>query len=232
MSFSQKTFGPNVEADGSAPVWLRLIRRGNVLHSCWAPDNDGAPGEWSYPSRRTMENMPSAEAGVYLGLAVTSHDAGMTTEARFDHFSIDPFTALPEGTAADVLPGPEGSDGHFGVREVIGNGEIHSQADAIASLQSGTGTIVDYDATVLNLRDSGGPGHALSDISFGVVAEEHRNLGSVDDLALVAKAHIDVETAGDYTFLVLSDDSFRSGPAENRAYSHCGRPVQRACGPS
>ena len=70
------------------------------------------------------------------------------------------------------------------------------------------GTIVDYNASVLNILDSGESGDFGDDNAFGVVTAGHRTLGAVDDLSMVARGVVRITTAGDYTFCIDSDDSF------------------------
>ncbi len=116
-------------------------------------------------------------------------------------------------SAPEVDPpgaGPAGSPGFLGIREVIDNGEIADQNACYVSLDSGTGTILDYEAHVLNIQDSGGSGHFDADDVFAVVAAGHRAYGAVDDLSLVARGAVRVPQGegGVYTFGVNSDDGF------------------------
>ena len=205
-SYSYKTTGPNVKADGSAPLWLRLLRNGDVFYGCWAEDDNGSPSAWSWTQQVRLEDAPDV---IHLGLALTAHDSSAVAQAQFDQFTVIPFASLPDAVPAEAVPGLQGGDGYFGVREVIDNGLITNHAEAIASLQSGLGTIVDYSAPVLNILDTGGSGRAPDDNPFGVVAAGHRELGQVDHIALAAKGTIRIPEDGDYTFLVRSDDSFR-----------------------
>lgn len=104
-------------------------------------------------------------------------------------------------------PGPSGGEGYMGIREVIDNGLIWDQGDCYASLYSGTGTIVDYTAPVLNISDYF-TGHFGGSNYFGVVTAGHRPYMGVNFLSLVAKGTIQIHTSGDYTFGVHSDDGF------------------------
>jgi len=209
--WEQRAAGPDVAQDGSAPVWLRLIRSADVFYALWASDDGGTPGQWWFPCEATLGNMPGT---VYLGLAVTSHNAGAVAEARFDNFSVDTFTEFPPVPPMTVIPGPEGGAGYFGVTEVIHNGTIRNQTQATDSLLSslllsGAGTIIEYTAPWINIQDSGSSAHVAGDDRFRAVTEGFSDYGSVDDISLLAKGTINVPADGDYTFLVNSDDGFR-----------------------
>ena len=105
--------------------------------------------------------------------------------------------------------GPSGSLDHLGIREVINSSTILDQVTCYSVLGSGTGTIVDYTMSMLNIHDSGDNGHFGSDDTFAVVGcvggVPH---GSVDDLCLIAQGVIRIPTGGAYTFCVTSDDGF------------------------
>jgi hypothetical protein len=63
----------------TAPVWIKLERRGNQFHGYYATDQGGAawvPLAWNV-QRITMSEV------VQVGLVVTSNDAGSVCEARF-----------------------------------------------------------------------------------------------------------------------------------------------------
>jgi hypothetical protein len=101
--------------------------------------------------------------------------------AQFDRFALhktsgltaDQLNALSFSTTAVQNPvqpppppnfvtppnAPTGGMGFFGVREVINNGNVGDQNQAYASLRNGTGTIIDYQAEVINIEDSGGGGN-------------------------------------------------------------------------
>ncbi|MCX5684069.1 MAG: DUF5010 C-terminal domain-containing protein [Planctomycetota bacterium] len=108
------------------------------------------------------------------------------------------------------IPTPAGSLGKWGVREVYANGDQGSLDSVVASLNSGTGTIVDYQTSVINLHDSDPVtnGRLGNRSPFGVVAQGHATKGSVDNLALVAGATVKIPATGWYTFNVNSDDGF------------------------
>jgi len=185
-------------------IWLKLDRKGDLFAGSWAEDVDGAPGTWQDP-RWAYCPMP---AGVYLGLATTSHNDGAAITAVYRQYSVGPLTDFPTLPVLGPFPGPEGGDGYMGIREVIDNGDIWDQDDCYDSLKSGTGTIVDYTAPMLNILDSGAGGNFVGDYVFGVVTTDYRTLGNVDHLSMVARGVIRITTGGDYTFCVGSDDGF------------------------
>ncbi len=194
--------GPSGPSD---PVWLRLARQGDVFAALYAPDAGGRPGTWSSPVLAVVP-MPPA---VYLGLATTSHLDGTAVTAEYRSYDPRPLGGFPSLPALGLETiGPAGGMDYMGIREVIGNGPITDQDLCYASLQSLTGTIVDYQAGVLNIADKGEAGHFGNDAEFGVVTAGHRNAGDVDNLSLVAKGAVYIPVAGDYTFCVNSDDGF------------------------
>jgi regulation of enolase protein 1 (concanavalin A-like superfamily) len=78
-----------------APQWLKLTRTGQTIAA--SISTDGAT--WTEIGRDTF----SMGAGVYVGLAVSSHDATRTATATFDHVSAARIAPLPQGwTASDV----------------------------------------------------------------------------------------------------------------------------------
>ncbi len=66
------------------PIWLRLVRTGNVFAGYWAPDVNGMPGTYTLMAMHTTA-MP---ATVYVGLALTAHNNGQTATATFDHVTV------------------------------------------------------------------------------------------------------------------------------------------------
>ena len=191
---------------GSA-IWLKLARKGNVFAAWYAQDILGVPGPWQDPTVTYVAMPPS----VFLGLATTSHDNtppdNMVT-AVYKNYSVGPLTDFPPIPNFGLFPGPEGGGGYMGIREVIDNGTISNQDDCNDSLTSGTGTIVDYNAPVLNIQDSGPTGHFGSDDVFGVVIATHRVHGNVNNISLVAKGTVEIPADGHYTFCLTTDDGF------------------------
>jgi hypothetical protein len=69
------------------PLWLRLVRSGNVFTGYWATDlGGGMHGPWNQLGSESVVMSPD----VYVGLAVTSHNNGRTVMATFDHLQIIP----------------------------------------------------------------------------------------------------------------------------------------------
>ena len=190
-----------------SPIWVKLARKGNLFAAWWAEDDSGSPGVWQNPTVTYVE-MP---ASVHLGLATSSHDntpPNNVVTAVYKYFSIGPLTDFPALPDFGPFPGPQGGGGYIGIREVIDNGNINSQDDCNDSLTSGAGTIVDYNAPVLNIQDSGPTGHFGGDDVFGVVTAGHRTYGTVDDISLAAKGTVEIPADGDYTFCLTTDDGF------------------------
>jgi len=164
-------------------------------------------GQWAVALNQTAQ----------VGLAVSAHDNSATETAMFSNVQFVPptvptlFGRVP-GTA---VAGPAGGPGFFGIREVISNGPINHLDDAVNSLASGTGTIVNYTSPVINIHDSGSDGKAgmfRNDGVFGVVTAvgppPPPPLGGVNDISMVAHGKIVVPAAGPWTFCVSSDDGF------------------------
>jgi hypothetical protein len=67
-------------APASFPVWLRLQRTGDHIEGATSPDGQS----WT-PVGSVDVALP---AGIFGALAVTSHDPGVLSEARFDHVTV------------------------------------------------------------------------------------------------------------------------------------------------
>jgi hypothetical protein len=91
---------------------------------------------------------------------------------------------------------------------VTDNGNVTDLPTTIASIDSATGTRRTYQRGVINIFDSDQHGHFLNDGSFQVVTDGTKALGSVENMALIARAGVVIPTAGAYTFGVNSDDGF------------------------
>jgi regulation of enolase protein 1 (concanavalin A-like superfamily) len=82
------------------PVWLRLQRQGDVVTG-YARSTDAEP--WSEVGPQTFVQLPET---VFVGLAVTSHEAGRLASATFEQVEIMPASTpptLPPGwSAVDV----------------------------------------------------------------------------------------------------------------------------------
>jgi len=148
---------------GAAPVWIRLTRRGDNLSAAWSSDGN----VWSTVGSDTI----AMTATVYVGLAVTSHNAAQAARATLDHLTIigDAWfdqdigsVALPgaatasdsaatvTGAGADIWGTEDGF--HFLYRTVSGDGAIvarvtgltntHAWAKAGVMIRDGTGKSV------------------------------------------------------------------------------------------
>ena len=103
--------------------------------------------------------------------------------------------------------GPDGSHtANWGIREVRYNGTLNSVYDAVDSLLSGTGTIVDGFAPVVNHNDpqsAGGGGY------FGNASKApflSNTGGGDDDIAFLARSKVVIPADGWYTFGFRGDD--------------------------
>jgi hypothetical protein len=66
----------------TAPVWVRLDRDGNTINAWFS--NDGV--SWTYVGTETI----SLPATLFVGLPVTSHDAGVVATATIDNVIVWP----------------------------------------------------------------------------------------------------------------------------------------------
>ncbi len=100
--------------------------------------------------------------------------------------------------------------GVMDILEVVDNGVVDHQQMCYASLDSRTGTRIEYTAPVLDLWDNGPRGHFGNDEPFEVVRQSRKTAGNVENLSLRAEGVIRIspEQAGDWTFGVNSDDGF------------------------
>ena len=110
----------------------------------------------------------------------------------------------------EELPGPPGENGVWGARWVRNNGAIGNIDDAVASILSGTGTILETNQVpVINAHDPDTP----ADINRGLFQAESPYFANQvgvgePNFAVVYKGTLMVENAADYTFGVHSDDGF------------------------
>ena len=154
----------------------------------------------------------------FVGLMLTAHRNGttdITQSAEYTNVTLtspiapDPLT-LPRHPGDAVSVGKTPQQGLWAIREVTDNGTMGNIDQVVASLKSGTGTIVDHYKPTLNIVDSGGPGKFTADATFGVVEEGIKTKGSVDQLAMLARGVVRVLPGeeGEYTFATNSDDGF------------------------
>ena len=187
---------------GSYPTtgWLKLARQDDLFAAWWKED---ISDPWSAPVV-IWADLPD---NIYLGLATTSHSNGNPVEVIYRDFQISPLSEFPSLTFFGPFPGHEGGDGYMGIREVADNGDIRNQDNCYDSLNLETGNIVDYVASTLNVYDSGERGNFLNDDVFGVVTA-YLLEGDVNDISIVVKGTIEIQSGGYYTFCVSSDDGF------------------------
>lgn len=96
VSFQQRTVGKGTSStvasgSGAAPVWLRIVRKGSQFTA--SRSTDGAT--WKVMGTTTV-SMPST---IYVGLAVTSHNASARTTASFSNVAFKTAT-----TSSNSLP--------------------------------------------------------------------------------------------------------------------------------
>lgn len=117
----------------TAPVWVRLVRSGDVLSAFTSFDGQN----WTHVGSDRIALGVTA----FVGLAVSSHDAGQVATATFDHVTV--VAGLPVAPAPPALPsGWSSADvGHVGV---IG---VAQQAD-------GTFTVAGAGADVWGTADA------------------------------------------------------------------------------
>ncbi|MER5435896.1 alginate lyase family protein [Streptomyces sp. NPDC002588] len=80
-------------ADVDAPYWLKLVRRADYVYAYVSPDGTN----WSPSASVLLTALPGT---VYVGLAVTSGDTGVTNTATFDHLALGtaPSSNVPKPT--------------------------------------------------------------------------------------------------------------------------------------
>jgi hypothetical protein len=85
VAFQRRIVGSDVSVHTpgdvvAAPVWVRLTRRGASITAAWSFDGQ----TWS----RSVRTSCRWRATIYVGLAVTSHDAGSIATATFDNVRV------------------------------------------------------------------------------------------------------------------------------------------------
>ena len=167
---------------GTAPVWVRLTREGATFSASTSADGTA----WTVIGTETT----TMAATIYVGLAVTSHDTGVTAVATFDSVTVTTpggGTALPPGwTSGDVgAVGLSGSTTYdAGTFTVTGAGaDIWGDADGfqfVARPLTGDGTIV---ARVASLQAADAWAKA------GVMMRESLATGARHAFAMVTAGH-------------------------------------------
>jgi regulation of enolase protein 1 (concanavalin A-like superfamily) len=111
----------------TAPVWLQLSRRGNVVYTYWRKNLDQF---WTLAGQQTFTSLPPT---IYAGLAVTSHQDGTLARAVFSEVVVSQ-TAWT-GRAIGSGTGSTSSDGV--VFNVSGRGaDIWGTSDAFYFVQA------------------------------------------------------------------------------------------------
>ena len=80
----------------NAPYWVSLTRQGDSFSAGYSPD-----GSTWYPLGFTTVTMTNP---IYIGLALTSHNAAATCTAVFSNVAL--YTVNPDGTVTPVIPLP------------------------------------------------------------------------------------------------------------------------------
>ncbi|MBN2474517.1 MAG: lamin tail domain-containing protein [Pirellulales bacterium] len=87
-------------AGPTAPYWVRAVREGDTLTSYTSPDGN----DWTMVGTDTVA---MSQPTIYVGLAVTSHSAGVVCTAVFDNVSLSrPDSEPPTADVVDVAPDP------------------------------------------------------------------------------------------------------------------------------
>ncbi len=71
-----------VKAPGAAPLWLKLVRRGDLITGSRSADGQ----TWTEIGRQKLDQLPT---GIYVGLAVSAHSTSATT-AKIDRVTTAP----------------------------------------------------------------------------------------------------------------------------------------------
>jgi regulation of enolase protein 1 (concanavalin A-like superfamily) len=181
LAFQRRTAAGGVSTStsgfaGVAPHWVKLARTGQTIAASISADG----AAWTEVARDTF----SMGADVYVGLAVSSHDAARAATATFDRVSAARTATWPQGwTASDVgSVGVAGSAHHSsGIFTVSGAGaDVWGTADAFHYAYtplSGNGSIV---ARVESVQD------VAAWTKAGVMIRESLDPGSAQAFMLVS----------------------------------------------
>lgn len=171
----------------------------------------------------------------YVGLAVTAHQNNATWDhdndsgtpeiplvetANFTNVDLTGTPVVPTGDLPRKPGGPindpEGVApvmGGWGVLEVVNNGNMNGVNDAVRSIEDGGGDRYTYNLMgAINLNDHEGNAKNFGgDVGYGVAYTDpahpaHKDPGSVDHLAFLARGQVEIPEAGDWTFYINSDD--------------------------
>ncbi|HUF64191.1 MAG TPA: PA14 domain-containing protein [Verrucomicrobiales bacterium] len=152
---------------------------------------------------------PPFAAGSFHTYMITADDGNGLPIGRTGEFTL-PESLLPTGN----LPGPEGSAGEWGLRQIWDFGPLVdagldglSEALAVANAADApgfSGSISDAAVPYLNFQDGG-----IFFNSFRYPAQEDPVLGMPEDgYVIVAKGLLRIPSSGDWTLGVHSDDGF------------------------
>jgi len=126
-------------ADGSLPVWLKLVRSGSTFSSFSSPDGV----TWTLVGTAQTVNMI---ANVYVGLAVTGGSTSAPATATFDHVSI-----TSSGNPLPCISSVSSTSGNVGSQVVIiGTGFGNSQGNNQVLLNGTPVTINFWNNTTIS----------------------------------------------------------------------------------
>ncbi len=115
----------NNSVAGQVPVWLRLVRTGNLFVAYSSPDGVA----WSQISQAQI----TMTSEVWVGLAVTSHDNSQSSEAVFDEVNFAAQNVSTAGTPG-FFPSKIGSIIGFNFQPATGPSEAPYLADSGATV--------------------------------------------------------------------------------------------------
>jgi len=89
------------QAGITLPVWIKLVRAGNIVTASYANDVSGTPGSWNTIGTSTAVGM--ADANTQIGLTATgnSSTAGQLCTATFDNVTLTPTPSGPAVVSED-----------------------------------------------------------------------------------------------------------------------------------
>jgi MYXO-CTERM domain-containing protein len=152
------------------------------------------------------------ENGLRLDAFIFSTSSTLTA-AALNQLAAAPAPQFPAPAAGTLIPGPSGGFGTFGIREVTNNGTVNTIAEAARSVQnnlSGNRAVIDYQASLINLYDSGDRGRFTGDSLYASDSDRSgAETDTVNNMSLLATGTIRITMGGIYTFNAVSDDGFR-----------------------
>jgi hypothetical protein len=168
--------GPSVHTAGpvsSAPIWLRLVRSGDMVHAYY---RKAALDAWTLVGSQTFTNLPYQTMAM---LVVSSHVDGTLATGRFDNVVVEEVKPLQSADIGTTIPGTTSSEGVETTIEGDG-GDIWGTADAFRFHYMpwhGDGWVI---ARVRNLENT----HAWA--KAGVMIRESLSPGSKHVMAIVS----------------------------------------------